>query len=272
MVNQRFFYSFQAFENQLIESILLLYLLNFTSMKNKTSSIASIFLFVSGFFLTACPASENPPPSDNDIEGIYVGIQSALNSRGEIEKKIYYLLVYNDGKLKANQLLPENGLNTFDREADIVKNSGQWADYDLKAGKAVFKDNNNRTVGFSYDKNNKSILYDGAEFFKAPSVDGLLLSETYTADKDPLAVKAFGYEPTIAFSKDGRFEDKKAMYYVKSYDLMFKNPGVGKYSINNFTIDIVYDDGRGKASFPFVNLDATDFSSIIIGDHVMLKK
>jgi hypothetical protein len=94
----------------------------------------------------------------------------------------------------------------------------------------------------------------------------------YTADKSPTAISAFGHEPTITFYTDGRFEDNTALYYVKSYDAKFKNPGKGKYSINNFTITVVYDDGRGSASFPIITWDVATNSPIQIGGQILLKK
>jgi hypothetical protein len=235
-------------------------------MRNK------LFITVLLFFATlliACSGSGDASPSGN-IEGVYMGLQSGFNSDGTILKRGYYLLVYNDGKLKATQLLPENGFISFNKEADIKANPDYWADYNLQTGKAVFKTSNNRTVSIAF-KNN-SIFYNGDEFVKVPSVDALTLAGVYSADQDPLAVQAFGYEPIITFYKDGRFEDKTALYYVNSYDDMFKNPGNGKYKINNLTIEMTYNDGRGSASFPFINLSGASLSSIQIGEKVILKK
>jgi hypothetical protein len=235
-------------------------------MRNKL--FTTVFLFFAPLFI-ACSGSGDASPSGN-IEGVYMGLQSGFNSNGTILKRGYYLLVYNDGKLKAAQLLPKDGFITFNKEADIEANPDYWADYNLQTGKAIFKTSNNRTVSIQY-KNN-SIFYNGDEFVKVPSVDALTLAGVYSADQDPLAVQAFGYEPVITFYKDGRFEDKTALYYVNSYGAMFKNPGNGKYKINNLTIEMTYSDGRGSASFPFVNLSGASFSSIQIGEKVILKK
>ena len=118
----------------------------------------------------------------------------------------------------------------------------------------------------------QTIIYNEYAYSKIPAVDGLTLSGVYTADKSPTALSAFRHEPTITFFKDGRFEDNTALYYVKSYDAIFKNPGKGKYTINNFTINLVYDDGRGSASFPLVTWNAATNSSIQIGEQILLKK
>jgi hypothetical protein len=203
----------------------------------------------------------------NDIEGIYIGTTTLLNTNGNLGESIYFLLVYNDGKLKASQLLPENGFDTFNSETDRQQNPDYWAHYDLKTNKAVFP---NRTVSFKYT--NKKIIFEDEEFTKLTKVDALTLTAVYTADKDPLAVIAFGYEPIITFFADGRFEDKKALYYVKSYDAMFQTPGNGTYTINNYTIHLNYNDGRGSASFAFINLDPANKTSVQIGDHIMQKK
>jgi hypothetical protein len=222
------------------------------------------------FIACSSPEAAARTGSTGSIEGVYMGLQSGLNSNGAILKRGYYLLVYNDGKLKATQLLPENGFNAFNKEADMKANPDYWADYNLQTGKAIFKTSNNRTVSISLKK--KSIFYNNEEFVKVPSVDGLVLAGVYSADQDPLAVKAFGHEPVITFFKNGRFEDKNAMYYVRSYDAMFKTPGNGKYRIKNLTIEISYDDDRGSASFPFVNLSAASLSSIQIGEKIILRK
>jgi hypothetical protein len=235
-------------------------------MKDKI--FITVFFFFATLFI-ACSGSGDASPSGN-IEGVYMGLQSGFSSDGTILKRGYYLLVYNDGKLKATQLLPENGFISFSKEADIKANPDYWADYNLQTGKAIFKTSNNRTVSIAF-KNN-SIFYNGDEFVKVPSVDALTLAGVYSADQDLLAVQAFGYEPVITFYKDGRFEDMTALYHVNSYDAMFKNPGNGKYKINNLTIEMMYDDGRGSASFPFVNLSGVSLSSIQIGEKVILKK
>jgi hypothetical protein len=207
----------------------------------------------------------------NGIQGIYTGLQSGMQLGVGIAKNISFLIIYNDGQLKNANKLPENGFNNFDREVDREMNAGYWGEYDLKNGRVVFDKNNQpRTLGFAYQP--PKVIYNEYAYTKILSVDGLTLSGTYTADKSQTAVDAFGHEPTITFYTNGRFEDNTALYYVKSYDAMFKNPGSGKYTINNFTIDLLYDDGRGSASFPLVTWDAATNSSIQIGEQILLKK
>jgi hypothetical protein len=216
-------------------------------------------------------ATGNYTLKGNGIQGIYTGLQSGITLSGGIAKNISFLVIYNDGKLKLTNKLPENGFNNFDREADREINTGYWGDYDLKKGTVVFDKNNQpRVLGFEYKA--PKVIYNEYAYTKITAVDGLLLSGVYTADKSPTAISAFGHEPTIAFFKDGRFEDNTALYYVKSYDAIFKNPGKGKYTINNFTINLVYDDGRGSAAFPLVTWDAVTNSSIQIGEQILLKK
>jgi hypothetical protein len=206
----------------------------------------------------------------NGIQGIYTGLQSGIDFSGGIKKDIYFLIVYGDGKIKNANKLPDNGFNNFDREVDREINQGNWGEYDLKKRTVVFDRNQQRALGFTYQP--PKVIYNEYAYTKIPSVDGLTLSGIYTADKSPTAVSAFGHEPTITFYYDGRFEDNTALYYVKSYDAMFKNPGKGKYTINNFTIELIYDDGRGSASFPLVTWDAATNSSIQIGEQILLKK
>ncbi|MFM9910741.1 MAG: hypothetical protein ACKVOW_15430 [Chitinophagaceae bacterium] len=205
------------------------------------------------------------------IQGIYTGLQSGMRMSGGIAKNISFLIVYNDGKLKSANKLPENGFNNFDRDVDMEMNPGYWGDYNLKTGTVIFDKNNQpRKLGFTYQP--PKVIYNEYAYTKMNTVDGLTLSGVYTSDKSPTAVSAFGHEPTVTFYKDGRFEDNTAFYYVKSYDAMFKNPGRGKYTINNFTIELIYDDGRGRASFPFVTWDPVTNRSIQIGESVLLKK
>jgi hypothetical protein len=216
-------------------------------------------------------ATGNYTLKGNGIQGIYTGLQSGIDFRGGIKKDFYFLIVYGDGKIKNANKLPENGFNNFDREVDREINQGNWGEYDLKKGTVVFDKNSQpRTLGFSYKP--PKVIYNEYAYTKIPLLDGLSLSGIYTADNSPTAIGAFGHEPTISFFKDGRFEDNTALYFVKSYDAIFKNPGKGKYTINNFTINLVYDDGRGSASFSFVTWDAVTNSSIQIGEQILLKK
>jgi hypothetical protein len=207
----------------------------------------------------------------NGIQGIYTGLQSGMRLSGGIAKNMSFLIIYNDGKLKSANKLPENGFIDFDREADREINAGNWGEYDVKKGTVIFdKNNQSRTLGFTYQP--PKIIYNEYAYTKMQVVDGLGLFGTYTANDTKAAVEAFGHEPTITFYLDGRFEDNTALYYVKSYDAMFKNPGKGNYSISNFTIRLKYDDGRGSVSFSFVSFDNADNRSIQIGEHVMVKK
>ncbi len=216
-------------------------------------------------------ATGNYTLKGNGIQGIYTGLQSGMRMSGGIAKNISFLIVYNDGKLKSANKLPKNGFNNFDRDVDMEMNAGYWGDYDLRTGTVIFdKYNQPRKLGFTYQP--PKVIYNDNAYTKMHTVDGLTLSGVYSADKSPTAVSAFGHEPTITFYKDGRFEDNTALYYVKSYDEMFKTPGRGKYTINNFTINLIYDDGRGRASFPFVTWDAATNSSVQIGENILLKK
>ncbi|MBC7935040.1 MAG: hypothetical protein H7Y86_06740 [Rhizobacter sp.] len=216
-------------------------------------------------------ATQNYTLKGNGIQGIYTGLQSGMRMNGGIAKNISFLIIYNDGKLKSANKLPENGFNNFDRDVDREINAGNWGDYDFKKGIVVFDKNSQpRTLGFTYQP--PKVIYNEYAYTKIPPVDGLSLAGIYTADNSPAAIAAFGHEPTISFYKDGRFEDNTALYYVKSYDAMFKNPGWGKYTITNFTIDLLYDDGRGGASFPLVTWNAATNSSIQIGEQILLKK
>ncbi|MBC7934464.1 MAG: hypothetical protein H7Y86_03765 [Rhizobacter sp.] len=216
-------------------------------------------------------ATQNYTLNGNGIQGLYTGLQSGITLNGEVAKNISFLIIYSDGKLKSANKLPDNGFNNFDREVDREVNAGYWGEYDVEKRIVVFdKNNQRRTVGFNYQPS--KVIYNEYACTKIPSVDGLNLSGIYTADNTKTAVDAFGHEPTITFSKDGRFEDNTALYYVKNYDAMFKNPGSGKYTINNFTIDLLYDDGRGSASFPLITWDVTTNSSILIGEQILLKK
>jgi hypothetical protein len=217
------------------------------------------------------PAIGNYTLKGNGIQGIYTGLQSGMQLSGGIAKNISFLIIYSDGILKRANKLPENGFTNFDREADREMNADYWGEYDARKGTVVFDKNKQpRTLSFAY--NPPKVIYNEYAYTKITSVDGLTLSGIYTADKTSTAIAAFGHEPTITFYKDSRFEDNTALYYVKSYDAMFKNPGRGIYTINTFTIDLVYDDGRGSASFPFVTWDAPANSSIQIGEQILLKK
>lgn len=208
----------------------------------------------------------------NGIQGIYMGLQSGLDvGSGGIARSVSFLIIYNDGKIKDANKLPKNGFNAFDREVDREMNADYWGDYDLAKGNVIFNNNGHqKKFGFAY--NPPKVIYNQDVFIKIPSVDGMTLSGIYSADASQTAIDAFGHEPTISFYSDGRFEDNTALYYVKSYDDMFTNPGKGTYFISNFTINLVYDDGRGSASFPFVTFDARTNSSIQIGEKIILRK
>jgi hypothetical protein len=208
----------------------------------------------------------------NGIQGIYMGLQSGLDlGSGGIARSVSFLIIYSDGKMKDANKLPENGFNAFDREVDREMNADYWGHYDLAKGTVVFNNNGHQKMfGFTYRP--PEVIYNEDVFIKIPAVDGLTLSGTYSADASQTAIDAFGHEPTITFYKDGRFDDNTALYYVKSYDEMFKNPGKGRYSISNFTINLEYDDGRGSVSFPFVTFNAKTNSSIQVGEKIILKK
>jgi hypothetical protein len=204
------------------------------------------------------------------IQGIYMGLSSGLNIYGDFGKKISLLTVYSDGKLNTLSVLPDMGFNEFDRETDREVKKDYWANYNLQTGKATFYGATSRVVDFTYSNN--KVYYGGNEYTKLSAVDGLKLSGIYTADNSPAAVTTFGYEPTITFYADGRFEDRTALYYVNSIDPKFKKPGNGKYTINNYTIELLYDDGRGSASFPIVNFDNDQYKSIQIKNVFLFKK
>jgi hypothetical protein len=206
----------------------------------------------------------------NGIQGIYYGLANGLDIYGNYGKKLSWLMVYSDGKMKRINVLPYEGINGFDRETDREINKDYWADYNLQTGKATFTGNTPQVKNFTYNSN--KLFYDDQEYAKLANVDGLTLSGVYSADSSPTAITTFGYEPVITFYKDGRFEDKTALYYVNSIFLPFKTPGNGKYKINNYTIDLTYDDGRGSASFPFVSFDKENFTSIQIGNVFIFKK
>jgi hypothetical protein len=208
----------------------------------------------------------------NGVQGIYYGLSNGLNIYGDYGKKLTMLLVYNDNKMKRLPygVLPATGLNMFDREVDREVNKDYWADYNLQSGKATFYGTPVQVKSFTYSNN--KVYYDNEEYVKLPAVDGLTLEGIYTADDKPLAVATFGHEPTITFYKDGRFEDNTALYYVDNIDEKFKRPGDGKYTINNYSIELTYSDGRGSATFPFVNFDKDKVSSIQIKNVFIFKK
>jgi hypothetical protein len=207
----------------------------------------------------------------NGMLGVYMGLQSGLSLNDGIRKNISFLIIYEDGKLKVANKLPENGFYDFDREADIGVNAAYWGDYDLSRSLVFFNGvEPKRTLGFSYQPPN--LIYNKYAYIKLPSVDGLRLSGTYTADQSQTAAGTFGHEPTISFNKDGSFQDNNALYYVRSYDVMFKTPGRGSYYISNFTINLVYDDGRGRVSFSFISMDLKNNNSIQVGEIILLKK
>ena len=94
----------------------------------------------------------------NGIQGIYTGLQSGMTLTGGIAKNISFLIIYNDGKLKRANKLPDNGFNDFDREVDREINAGYWGDFDVKKGTVVFDKNNQpRVLGFEYKAPNNNL-------------------------------------------------------------------------------------------------------------------
>jgi hypothetical protein len=195
-----------------------------------------------------------------------------LNIYGDYGKKLSMLMVYSDNKMKKLPygVLPATGLNLFERDVDREVNKEYWADYNLQTGKATFYGPAAQVKNFSYS--NSKLYYDNDEYLKLPAVDGLALSGIYSADDSPLAVTTFGHEPTITFYNDGLFEDNTALYYADNIDSKFKTPGSGKYTIANYTIELIYTDGRGSATFPLVNFDKDNAASIQINNVFIFKK
>jgi hypothetical protein len=220
------------------------------------------------------PAAEKPCYTlrGNGVQGIYYGLSNGLNIYGDYGKKLTMLMVYSDNKMKRLPygVLPKTGLNLFERDADREVNKDYWADYNLQTGMATFYGTPGGIKSFTYSNN--KVYYDNEEYSKLPAVDGLMLEGVYSADNTPLAVTTFGHEPTITFYKDGRFEDNTALYYVNNIDSKFKTPGNGKYTISNYTIELTYNDGRGGATFPFVNFDKDKVTSIQINNVFIFKK
>lgn len=206
------------------------------------------------------------------IQGIYIGSSNGLNVYGNYGKKFNMLLVYSDQRVKNLPfgVLPQIGMNAFEREVDREVNKQYWADYNVQTGKATF--NGTPTQVKNFTRSNDKVNYDNEEYIKMPAVDKLMLSGIYTADNTPLAITTFGYEPTIKFFTDGRFEDNTALYYVNGVDPKFKTPGNGRYTISNYSVELTYDDGRGNATFPFLNFDKDNITSIQINNVFLFKK
>jgi len=105
------------------------------------------------------------------------------------------------------------------------------------------------------------VHFDGIEFqWHYAGMDGHRFEGTFTAEKDPS--RNTGPEPTLAFTLDGRFTDRGAIYWMRhvrgySEDESDRAPGSGTYAIKNFTMVFRYDDGR-QVRLAFIDCGGSD--------------
>ncbi len=156
--------------------------------------------------------------------------------------KYEWIAIYPDGKF--NSYMPREGY------ADFYAKNKDWGKASWSGSKLNVTDALNNTYYFEKKAANQmQRSYDSKpHYYKSKSVDGLRIEGAYTqyAGLIPSAKNEAQY--LIWFNKDGSFDDRgiSVVDLKNPYKFPDDAPGKGKYTIENYSIFLRYDNGRIK--------------------------
>jgi hypothetical protein len=192
-----------------------------------------------------------------------------------MEPKFY--LVYPNGDFKDEA--PWQGLLSFNVNQNKKEFPLGWGKFVMnKNGNGTFSINNytEKVVKLTADKMDRP---DASwDYMKCKSVNGLRLQGSYSTQKDWSTNTYFNSKTCkelLTLNKDGSFTDHGFFAGTCEYTNPKDAPGSGTYSIQNFTLQLKYKDGRiterllcGLASAnPFV-----ENASLFIGHNMVYNK
>lgn len=156
--------------------------------------------------------------------------------------KYEWIAVYPDGKFYP--YMPTEGF------AGFYEKNKDW-------GKAVWSGNRLNVTDpsnniYFFDKKSTTQMQSKFDskpnYYKSKPVDGLSIEGAYTQYASLIPSTTNEPQYLIWFYKDGRFDDRGI--YVVNLKNPYANPedapGKGKYRIENYSIFLIYDDGRLK--------------------------
>ena len=201
---------------------------------------------------------------DNAIAGVWV-----IYSKPSITESLQWswFVFFNDGRSLQN--LPNGGFYNVQagKYYDETKNTPSvWPIGTYTFSNGVGK--NKKTTVSNYQENltlvkTNQLSINGTNYFKCKPVDGINFSGSYTSysnAQDPqLQTLPYGEKPVITFNKNGTFRDEgifKVLLKDYSKSEEFNGPGDGKYWLSDYSLILLYNDGRQRQetfTIPFSN-------------------
>lgn len=220
-------------------------------MKIRFYFIAILVLLIS----TASVYAQGTPPTNklrvgtDNFTGLYRMVRpKAISINSTAPEKGFYIehiIFFPGGKLYRG--LPSEGLLYFDMAVAERAYPSNCGTYEFKNGEIHFLLGPNKTpyvITRNGERLNNPPSLGKGTFRAVPICDGLKLEGNYRRN---------GSEPTISFTKDGRFNDGGIFGYfgtmTKPDGTWYKDDGVGgagTYSIEQNTLELRYSDGRIK--------------------------
>jgi len=186
------------------------------------------------------------------------------------ETKYEWLAVYPDGKF--NPYMPTEGY------AGFYNNNKNWGSAKWNGGRLNVVDGSNN---YYYDKKSATTMQSKFDskpnYYKSKPVDGLRIEGAYTPYASLLPSDKNELQYLIWFYKDGSFDDRGIFLTDLKNPNAFPNdvPGKGKYTIDNYSIFLRYNDGHIKqlGFVGFLDKDpATVTDAYFIGRHLYYRK
>lgn len=185
--------------------------------------------------------------------------------------KYEWIAIYPDGKF--HSYIPTEGYAGF-----YAKNK-DWGKASWSGSKLNVTDASNNTYYFEKKTANQmQRSYDSKpHYYKSKSVDGLRIEGAYTQYASLIPSTKNEAQYLIWFNKDGSFDDKgiSVVDLKDPYRFPDDAPGKGKYTIENYSIFLRYDNGRVKqlGFSGFLDKDpATVTDAYFIGRHIYYRK
>jgi hypothetical protein len=179
---------------------------------------------------------------EEGISGVWQGVKSAAMLDGSTGRAIKYIVFYDDSVFCYE--MPAAGLDSMDRAGNEAWRKGYWGTYVFngRTGTVNFGTYKNEPLGLA----GSNLTFFDLQYEKLRPIDRLVFEGTYTSKTDRKDWWR-GYEPLVRFNKDGTFEDRSALFDVDddiSTTCPTQKPGKGKYLCQNYSLVLIYDDGR----------------------------
>ena len=209
---------------------------------------------------------------DNGISGVWQSVKTAAMLNGSTGRAIKRIVFYDDSVFCYE--MPSAGLDSMDRAGNEAWRKGYWGTYLFNGitGSVNFSTYKDEPLGLA----GSNLTFFKMQFEKLRSIDRLVFEGTYTSKPDKKDWWR-GYEPVIRFKKDGTFIDNSALFDVDedvAATCPTQKPGKGKYICQNYSLVLLYDDGR-KGQIALYTIDWKNPSApefISLGKGLLKKK